>query len=112
LYRYAQADRAEEERKQKVMARIAGRIMNRTISGAFDRWMEMTQEAKEMRILLERCASKMMNKAMSGAFDRWYEMTQESIEMKVKLRRFMLRILNKELANAFGGAVCTSCEFS
>ena len=62
LRRYTKGERAEEERKQRVMARIAGKIMNRAMDQAFERWTEMTQEAKEMRVLLERCAAKMRNR--------------------------------------------------
>jgi hypothetical protein len=33
-----------------LLARCAAKMMNRVVSGAFNRWLEMTEEAKEMRL--------------------------------------------------------------
>jgi hypothetical protein len=41
-------------------------MSNRALAGAFDRWAEMAQEAKEMRILIQRCMKKMMNRQLNG----------------------------------------------
>ena len=53
-------------------------MSNRALAGAFDRWAEMAQEAKEMRILIQRCMKKMMNRQLHGAFERWCEMVVEA----------------------------------
>ena len=47
-----------------------GRMRNRAVAGAFDRWMEMVQEQKEMRTLLKRAAMKIQNRLLSGAYAR------------------------------------------
>ena len=62
-------------------------MKNRQISGAFDRWSEMTKEAKEMRVKLTRFMKKMLNSQLIGAYERWAEMAREQKEMRVKLTR-------------------------
>ena len=78
LYRYSKADRAEEDRKQTVMARIAGRVMNRTISGAFDRWLEAAQELKRTRAIMTRIASKIANRSLCQSFDLWCDSMEDA----------------------------------
>ena len=45
---------AEAKVQRTQIARAAGRMANRQLAGAFDRWAEMAREAREMRVILER----------------------------------------------------------
>eukprot|EP00227_Mantoniella_beaufortii_P007567 CAMPEP_0197594842 /NCGR_PEP_ID=MMETSP1326-20131121/21546_1 /TAXON_ID=1155430 /ORGANISM="Genus nov. species nov., Strain RCC2288" /LENGTH=59 /DNA_ID=CAMNT_0043161095 /DNA_START=12 /DNA_END=188 /DNA_ORIENTATION=- len=59
--------------------------MNRKTAGAFDKWTEYVQEAKEMRVLLKRAAGKMMKRQLSAAFARWHEMVTEKVGLRRKM---------------------------
>ena len=41
------------------------------MAGAFDRWAEMAEEAKEMRIKIARSLFKLVNRVMIAAFKAW-----------------------------------------
>jgi len=47
------------------------KLLNAAMVGAFERWTEFAQEAKEMRVLLTRIAAKLSKRVLSGAYNRW-----------------------------------------
>jgi hypothetical protein len=69
------------------MKKITRRMMNRCAVGAFDRWLEMTYEAQEMRAKMNKVALRIKHIAVAGAFVRWAEMAQEAKEQRVLLER-------------------------
>ena len=60
------------------MTKIAGRMKNIAIAGAWSRWTEMAAEAQDMRVKLTRALSKMKNRGMMVAWERWCDMLHEA----------------------------------
>jgi len=83
-------------------------MLNNQISGAFHRWVEMSTEAKEMRVKIQRALGKMMKRAMAAAFDRWLEQASEGI----RLRGALARAVQKMAKRAAAGQGLTLVHFS
>ena len=43
------------------------------LAGAFERWMDMVQDVKHMRFVLERAAKRMMNRRLQGSWESWWD---------------------------------------
>ena len=51
---------------RRYIQRLAGKMMNKTLAGAFERWAEFVEEAVEMRVKMNRVLKKLLNKQLAG----------------------------------------------
>jgi len=49
-----------------ILTRALAKIKNRVLMGAWERWMDMMDEANELRDKLQKAARKMLNNQISG----------------------------------------------
>jgi hypothetical protein len=48
------------------------------LAGAYLRWAEMTEEAKEMRVKIRRALNKMMKRELANAFEMWCDSVEDA----------------------------------
>jgi hypothetical protein len=60
----------------RIIKVAVGRMRNKSMSAAFVRWEEFTEESQAMRGLLKKAAMKMMMRQLAGSFARWWEATE------------------------------------
>ena len=58
-------------------------LLNAAMVGAFERWTEMAEEAKEMRVKLKRAVMKITMRQVAGAFNNWRTKTAAAVALKV-----------------------------
>jgi hypothetical protein len=63
--------KAEEERKQALMKRIAMRMINKCLCTCLEAWAEHVREEVEKRARMKRVVSRMAGKGLSLAFERY-----------------------------------------
>lgn len=93
-----EAERVRIEERQK---KVANRLLNTRLAGAFDGWVAAVRRKKEQRALVEKSLRRMRRVLMHGAFQRWAEMAEEAKEMRAKVARVLGKIMHRELAGAF-----------
>lgn len=95
--------------------RSLAKLMNRALSGAFDRWYEMVEESKEMKFKLRKYFHRMMNKQLSDGFTLWYQYWQDAVRAReeaailgelnavkeARLKQFMMKLMNSQLLGAW-----------
>lgn len=52
------------------LTRFALRLANSALVGAYSRWAEMAQEARQLRYLLKKAAMKLMKRQLAASYSR------------------------------------------
>lgn len=94
-------------RRGRLLARYAGKMMARQVSGALEKWREFSAEARRLRHVCKRVAARIAGRTVSTAFDRWNEAAAETREMRAKAMKSAARIFQGVLAKVGG---CTALE--
>ena len=94
----AEAERLRIEERQK---KVANRLLNSRLAGAFDGWRAAVQRKKDQRALVDKSLRRMKQVLLHSAFSRWAEMAEESREMRAKVARVLGKIMNREMAQAW-----------
>ena len=95
------AEEEQEAARRRILARVTGKIMHRKLAQPFDRWCEMVEEAKAMRVVLARAVGKMMRRQLAGAFERWFETWREASEQRAVVNRALRKLMNRQVSQAF-----------
>lgn len=67
-----------EARTKRLLLRAASRMQQRCVSGAFDRWFDVTTERKRARITAAKHMTRWRNASVSSAFSAWRALWRRS----------------------------------
>jgi hypothetical protein len=107
---------AEEVRKRRVMKKIVGRMLNRSLCFAMDLWLQNVsalkqQQAEEARRqkLMSKIVHRMLNQAQAVAFERWRANKNELARQRGIMQRILRRMLNAKMS---AGMYTCNCMFA
>ena len=84
----------EKQRRREVMTRVAQRMRQRHLSGAFLGWRAKVDELLDTRAKLTGIAARFANQKLNAAFNKWSEYAANAAAEKEKIRSVMARLLN------------------
>ena len=82
---------AEKERRLDIAKRSVRQLMQSQMAGAFNSFVEVTREVKEMRARSKRVVQRLMQSQMAGAFVQLRDATQHMREQRAVVVRAMER---------------------
>ena len=97
-------EQMENESSEQRMDRILRKMLQRKLAMGFARWVEMVQEAKEMRHKVNLSLRKMLNRQLATAFAMWVELWQDAVREREENENKVLRAIQKMLNKAMTGA--------
>jgi protein SFI1 len=94
-------DRAEEERRSAILARVVKHMLHATLASGLLRWHECTQELRGHRMIVRKVALRMRKAVIYKALAMWEENTREVRRQRGVLEKVALRMTNTSIAAAF-----------
>ena len=85
----------------EAVAKAIGKMRNRVAAGAFERWVEMWQEAKDLRAKCLAIVKKMMNRALQSGFQAWVDFYERRRWEKMMIRKAIGKMQNGLIAKAW-----------
>ena len=99
--REEQQERAEDQRRQHIMSKIVRRLMNASISAAFDRWRSNVHEGQQLKAKARKVVQRMINGCLVATFQAWLEHTTAQARRRALMQRMAAKMLLRELSAAF-----------
>ena len=90
----------EEERKQRVLRGLVGRMQHRHVGRAMLSWREAAEESVRHRVLMERMIRRMKHQTVAAGFAGWVLFTDNIQERRNRLRGCIKKWIGRRLAVA------------
>ena len=92
-----------QARTQALAAKIGKRLMNRTISAAFDCWDAFREESVARKARMQGLVVRMKNSTLFAAYERWYGEAHEIARREALVRRIRKRWRMSGAVTAYAG---------
>lgn len=92
------------------MRKVMRMIMNKTLSGALQRWHDASHDRKKMLDKASRVVQRILNRTTVMALSTWSQQAKEQRTAREKTKRLILRIVNACLVGVFESWVAYTWE--
>ena len=103
-----EAERREEERRERVVQKVLQRMRQAGLAAAWAAWHDFYATLRHQRQVVQRCLGRITNRALAQAFEQWLETAAEQRAEEAEGQRreqvalqLLKRLMNAGLAKTF-----------